>query len=187
MRYLLILCGLFTLLQPLSAREVAGIQLDEIIALPDQTSLSLNGAGIRSKFFFDIYVGALYVSQPPLKTPQAVLADTQAKRISMHFLYDEVSKKKLNAGWQDGFTLNQDDAQMAKLKERLEQFKTLFITVKKADVIYLDYLPDKGTQVTINNALKGTIPGFDFHQALVKVWLGDEPADWGLKEALLGE
>ena len=105
---------------------------------------------------------------------------------TMHFLYDEVSKEKLNSGWHDGFVLNQDDAQMAKLKQRLEQFKGLFITVKKGDVIYLDYFPDKGTQVTINNEVKGTIPGFDFHQALMKVWLGEEPADWNLKEALLG-
>jgi len=120
MRCLLKFCGLFTLLQPLSAREVARVQLDETITLPDQTSLSLNDAGIRTKFFFDIYVGALYVVQPQLKTPQAVLTNTQAKRISMHFLYDEVSKEKLNAGWQDGFILNQEDAQMAKLNERLE-------------------------------------------------------------------
>jgi len=54
-------------------------------------------------------------------------------------------------------------------------------------VIYLDYIPGKGTQVTVKNVLKGTIPCFDFHQALMKVWLGEEPADWGLKEALLGE
>ena len=186
MRYLLLFSSLFIFLNPVFAREIAGIQAEETITLSNQQTLSLNGAGIRSKFFFKIYVGALYVTEPPLKTPQAVLADTRAKRISMHFLYDEVSKEKLNSGWHDGFMLNQDEAQLTKLKQRLERFKGLFDAVKKGDVIYLDYLPNQGTQVTINKEVNGTIPGFDFHQALMKVWLGEEPADWDLKKAMLG-
>jgi len=189
MRHLLLilLCSSLSLFTTASAREVAGISIPEKITLANQQILSLNGAGIRTKFFFDIYVGALYVTQPGLKTTEAVLANTEAKRISMHFLYDEVSKEKLNTGWQDGFELNQDEAQMKKLKQRLNQFKALFITVKKGGVIEIDYIPGKGTQVTINTVVKGNIAGNDFHQALMKVWLGNEPADWGLKDALLGD
>ncbi|NOX76798.1 MAG: chalcone isomerase, partial [Gammaproteobacteria bacterium] len=44
------------------ALEVAKVNIPEQIKLAD-TTLTLNGAGIRSKFFFDIYVGALYLPQ----------------------------------------------------------------------------------------------------------------------------
>ncbi len=75
---------------------------------------------------------------------------------------------------------------MQSLQQRLNDFNHLFRTVARGDVIVLDYVPGKGTSVSINNELQGTVPGHDFNQALLKVWLGDEPADDDLKEAMLG-
>jgi hypothetical protein len=187
MRFLLLSLLLGQLSLPVYAREVAGVTLDEEIILSDNSKLGINGAGIRSKFFFKIYVGALYVSQPVLNSTQQVLSDPKAKRMFMHFLYDEVSKEKLNSGWQDGFENNLDEKAYAKLEPRLETFKSYFQAVQKGDVIELDYLPGQGTKITLNTVEKGLIPGKDFHQALMKVWLGEEPADWSLKDALLGQ
>ena len=185
MRFLLLFLLVSSFIFPSYAREIAGVVLDEEISLAKKTKLKLNGAGIRSKFFFEIYVGALYVTQPPLKTPEAVFSDPSAKRMLMHFLYDEVSKEKLNTGWQDGFENNLDEQTFSKLNQRLIAFNSYFATVNKGDVIYLDYIPEQGTKVTINSVEKGIVAGRDFHQALMSVWLGEEPADWGLKEALL--
>ncbi|HEB94298.1 MAG TPA: hypothetical protein ENI94_12735 [Gammaproteobacteria bacterium] len=78
---LLVLCFLFT---DVHARDVAGVTVPERITLAD-TALTLNGVGIRSKFFFDIYVGALYL---PEKTQNAETAINMPgpKRVLMHFL-----------------------------------------------------------------------------------------------------
>jgi hypothetical protein len=187
MRHLLLIWGLLSLATTSWAKQVAGIEIAESVSLPGNTVLMLNGAGIRSKFIFDIYVGALYVSKPPLASSESVINDQQAQRVSMHFLYDEVSKDKLNDGWQDGFDANHSKTELAKLSDRLADFKQLFVTVKKGDVINLDYLPEQGTLVSINNQTQGTVPGFDFHQALMKVWLGDIPADSNLKNGMLGQ
>jgi hypothetical protein len=62
----------------------------------------------------------------------------------------------------------------------------MFPTVKEGDVIYLDYIPGSGTRVTINGENKGLIPGRDFNNALLDIWLGEEPADKSLKKAMLG-
>jgi hypothetical protein len=40
--------------------------------------------------------------------------------------------------------------------------------------------------VTFNGEKKAVIEGADFYTALLDVWLGEEPADDGLKDALLG-
>lgn len=186
MRILLLLLLFGSVTISAQARNVAGIPIEEQVNITDKISLRLNGAGIRTKFIFNIYVGALYVTQPVLSTPQQVYADPLAQRMLMHFLYDEVSKDKLNNGWQEGFENNLDDNSFAQLKTRLHDFKGFFQAVKKGDEIFIDYLPDHGTRVSINSEIKGFIPGNDFHQALMKVWLGDKPADWELKEALLG-
>ena len=50
----------------------------------------------------------------------------------------------------------------------------------------LDYVPGSGTKVTIKGVEKGVVEGEDFNAALLDIWLGDEPADDDLKEAMLG-
>ena len=177
---------MFALALPASAREVAGVTLPETLTLHnDDTPLVLNGAGIRRKFFFRIYVGALYLPRR-VETAEAVLAQPGPKRVRMHFLYDEVPRAKLVKGWEEGFEANQDAASLAKLHPRLERFNALFPDVKRGDVIDLDYLPGRGTEVWINHSLAGSIEGGDFYRALLMVWLGAQPADADLREAMLG-
>ena len=176
---------LFFLPIGVSARDVAGVTVAEQITLAG-TPLKLNGAGIRSKFFFDIYVGALYL---PEKTQDAETAINMPgpKRVLMHFLYKEVSREKLIDGWNDGFKDNHSREQFKALEPKLDVFNQLFITVKRGDQITLDYLPETGTQVSINKQIKGSIPGEEFYPALLRVWLGKKPADSDLKEGMLGD
>lgn len=167
----------------LNAREISGISLPEQIELAGQ-QLPLNGAGIRTKFIFDIYVGALYLPQKTKDVKQA-LSMAGPKRVLMHFLYAEVEKETLTDGWTEGFENNLSSKHYEALKPRLQDFNKLFVTVKKGDQILLDYTPTSGTQVTINKQNKGSVPGADFYQALLMVWLGSDPADEDLKEAML--
>ncbi len=176
---------LFFLSATAYAQEVAGVKVPEQATLAN-TVLKLNGAGIRSKFFFKIYVGALYLPQKT-KNAETAISMNGPKRILMHFLYKEVEKEKLIEGWVDGFKDNHTSEQFDALKTKLEAFNALFVMVKRGDRIELDYLPETGTRVRINDQMKGSIPGKGFYSALLRVWLGEEPADSGLKEAMLGE
>lgn len=167
------------------AKEVAGVTLQEFITLGARPPLVLNGAGIRSKFFIKVYVGALYL---PARTrdADAVLRHTGPVAMHMYFLHSEVAKEKLVKAWNEGFEANLDAAERARLGARIERFNGLFRTVHKGDVIRLDYLPGTGTTVSINHETRGVIEGEDFMQAWLRLWLGREPADAGLKQGLLG-
>ncbi len=178
---------LLALSLPVAAREVAGVALPETLSLHnDATPLALNGAGVRRKFFFKIYVGALYLPRRAT-TAEAVFAQTGPKRVRMVFLYDTVSREKLAEGWNDGFAANQDSAALTRLRARLDRFNALFPDLRRGDVVDLDYLPARETtEVWINNVLAGSIDGADFNRALLAVWLGAEPADETLRAALLG-
>jgi len=59
-------------------------------------------------------------------------------------------------------------------------------TAKAGDVIYIDFLPGTGTRITVNGGVRGVIPGDDFSRALLRIWLGDHPADGDLKKGMLG-
>lgn len=168
---------------PVQAREIQKVNVAESIELAG-TTLNINGAGIRKKLWVKVYVGALYTATTATSA-EAVYAQSGPNRVAMHILYKEISKKKLVAGWNDGFEDNLPEAELSALRERLNQFNALFTTVVKGDTILLDYLPDTGTQVTINGTVQGSVPGKDFNTALLKVWLGKSPADSKLKKAML--
>lgn len=180
----ILLVGLL-LVGPVGAAEVEGVNVSESVEVGG-SKLLLNGAGVRTKFFFDIYVGALYLTRNTRKAEEAIDMDGP-KRVAMHILYGEVGKEKLVHGWKEGFMKNQPRKVMLSLNERLDRFNAMFSDVKKGDIILLDYMPDKGTSVTIRGERKGVIPGKDFNDALLAVWLGRKPADGDLKEAMLSQ
>lgn len=180
------LIGLLLLCQTASAREIAGAQVPENATLPGQAApLVLNGAGIRSKFFVKVYVGALYLPKHEA-TVAAILAAPAPASVRLHFLHSEVEAAKLVSAWNDGFTANQDETTLKTLQPRIDQFNGFFRTVRRGDVVRLDLLPAEGTQVWINEELRGTVPGADFQKALLEIWLGAKPADGSLKDGMLG-
>lgn len=183
-----LLISLFSLFLTFSihAQTIANIEIPDTVSHSEQsTKLLLNGAGIRTKFIFDIYIGSLYLEKKA-HSAEEIYNLAGEKRISMHFLYSEVSKEKLINGWNDGFENNLTTDELTKFKGQIEQFNSVFITVKKGDVINLNFIPTTGTEVIINNKSVGLVEGDKFFTALLKIWLGDEPADSDLKEAMLG-
>ncbi|HWL72643.1 MAG TPA: chalcone isomerase family protein, partial [Burkholderiaceae bacterium] len=58
---------------------------------------------------------------------------------------------------------------------------------KKGDVINFDYTADGGTRISVNGQPRGeAIPGADFFSAVLRIWLGEKPADEALKKGMLG-
>lgn len=166
-------------------REIAGVDVPETLSQADGTLLELNGAGIRSKFFFKIYIAELYL-QKKQNEVSALLAEDGGRRVVMHFLYDEVSEKDLVESWIDGFQKNGSAEQLNELSDQISAFNALFETVKKGDQIVLDYMVGKGTAVVIRGEEKGVIEGKPFNDLLLSIWLGKEPVGKDLRDDLLG-
>ncbi|GMR19506.1 MAG: chalcone isomerase family protein [Gammaproteobacteria bacterium] len=185
MRFLTILF-FFTFTALSQAAEVAGVKLPDQITSDNGTSLTLNGAGVRKKFFFKIYVAGLYLVSASTDAT-AILSSDQPNRMMMHFIYEEVEKEKLISGWNDGFQANLTSAELSALAPQIDKFNAMFDTMKKNDIIIFKYSPETGTKVVIRDVNKGTIPGHAFNQALLKIWLGAAPVTNGLKQSLLGK
>ncbi len=170
------------------AAEVEGVRLADKVRLSDSgPELVLNGAGLRTRAFFRVYVGALYLQQKTV-APQAVLADTGPKRVAMHMLRD-LAAEQLFTALNDGLKNNHAPADLAKFEPQVKQLEGIFSAVKSAksgDTILLDYVPGVGTRVVVNGTDRGAIAGEEFNRALLRVWLGDQPADAALKKAMLG-
>jgi len=181
--------GLLSLLAifPLGAAELAKVTIpDRITSDGSDNALVLNGAGIRYKFIFKIYIGALYLPEK-MAAAEEVINSSGPKRILMHFLYDKVEKQDLDKAWREGFSANHDDQTMTQLEQRINRFAALFTDAVEGDEIWLDNIPGAGTRVYLNGELKDTIPGDDFFPALLRIWIGSEPVTTALKRAMLGQ
>ncbi len=170
-----------------SAREVAGVKLDSRAQLAD-ANLLLNGAGVRTKLIFDIYVAALYLD---MKTDSAnvILDNTGPKRMTLVMKRD-VSTSELLDALNKGIADNVSPGMLEALSTSIRDFSTIFAgsqKVSEGDVIMVDYVPGFGTRVSINGELQGHVGGgLEFYSAFLGIWLGKHPVDDDLKDALLG-
>lgn len=167
------------------AIELDGIKVPETLNLDNQT-LELNGAGIRSKFFVDLYVGSLYTTE---KTDDAssVLNSETPVAIQLFITSKLITSEKLTEAVNEGFEKS-TGGQVEPLKDRLSAFIDVFqAEIVKGDNFVMFVTPGKGVDVYKNGKKLTTIKGDDFSRALLGVWLGDQPVDADLKADMLGE
>ena len=173
---------------PAFAAEVAGVKIEEKEKLAS-AELTLNGAGLRKRAFFQVYAIGLYLPEKKSVVTE-VMAATGPKRVAIHMLRD-VDADQFAGALADGVKDNHNEADAKVLEPRVKQLAATMMEMKEAKKgmrITLDWLPAAGTQVTVDGKPAGApIPGEDFYRALLRIWLGDKPVQDDLKKALLGE
>jgi hypothetical protein len=149
------------------------------------STLNLNGLGLRQATMLkvNVYVAALYVAQVTADA-DALLKAATPKELVLHFLRD-VHAADLSKAWDEGFEKNAKD-RLPALKERIQTLKGWTADMKTGQRLSFTYQPGTGIHVKVNGALKGTIAGDDFANALLSIWLGAHPPNPGLKTGLLG-
>ncbi len=184
-RLLVIVLVVFMMSPAAVAKQVGKVELpDSLMAGSDE--LLLNGAGFRKKLFIKVYAAGLYLKEKQTDPQKIMDADTPMA-IRMHFVYSEVSSKKLVDAWNEGF-VNGTGGNIATIQKEIDTFNSFFSQkAKKNDIYDIIYVPEQGVGVYIKGELKGTIKGLDFKKAVFSIWLGKKPADSKLKRKMLGK
>lgn len=187
----LLCCALLGLALSLPARavDVAGVNFADSTSLAG-SELKLNGAGLRVRFaVVKIYAIGLYLPQKA-GSADAALASTGPRRVQINTLR-ELTAEQLADALIEALEANHSAAEMSKLAPRVAQLRSTMLSIGKVaekTSIRLDYLPASGTRVIVGNEQKGSdIAGEDFFTAVLKIWLGNKPAQSDLKEQLLGK
>lgn len=168
--------------------DIAGVKVEDN-AMVAGTKLQLNGAGIRYKGPFKVYVGELYTTKKVTSWEELVAAPGP-KRLSM-VMTREIEAgpfgKLLTRGMED----NNPKSEMSKLVPGLIRMSEIFTTQKvllPGAVIHTDWIPGTGMVVTVNGKVQGEpFKEPEFFKALMGIWLGPQPAYWKLKDNLLGD
>ncbi len=173
---------------PARAVTVAGVAYTDSV---DQrgTALQLNGAGVRYKAVFKVYTAALYLPKKA-NTPEEVMAMPGPKRINITMLR-EIDANELGKLFTRGVEDNTGRGELSKLVPSLYRMGQVFAEQKKllpGDTFELDWMPGVGTVLLVKGKPQGEpFPEAEFFNALLRIWLGPSPADWKLKDALLGK
>lgn len=174
-----LLSALLLLAPSAHAGKLAGVTLPDTLSLGGQ-QLVLNGMGLREKYFIDIYVAGLYVTQKTTDSSTVIRSDAP-KQITMHMTYD-LSKDKLAEAMREGLATSTEAAARA----HVETLAGWMEDVKPGDQILLRYVPGQGTTVVVKGQTKGTIAGPEFMRAIWGIYVGPRPPTSALKKGLMG-
>jgi len=172
-----------SLAAPSLAKEVGGVALPETAAAGGKT-LQLNGAGLRSKLFVKVYVGALYLEQRA--TDVAAITSSDAPWLVTMTFKRGVEKEKIVGAFKEGFE-NNSKGDLAELLPALARVEAGLKDFKEGEVFSIGYAPGTGSTLTPPGGAPIVVEGKKFGDALLRNWLGDKPADGDLKKGMLGK
>lgn len=179
--------GLFALNTLAATLEIHGVKLEDTAEVQG-TRLQLNGAGTRYKGPFKVYVAGLYLGKKA-GTPAEVVNQPAAKRLSITMVRD-IDAAELGKLLTRGMEDNMGKGEMSKLIPGLMRMSQIFSEQKKmvaGDNFLIEWIPGSGSVITVKGKVQGEpFKEPEFFKALMSIWLGPAPADWKLKDALLG-
>ena len=168
--------------------EVAGVKFANTLQV-GSSKLQLNGAGVRYKVVFKVYAAALYLTDKAT-TPEAVLAAPGPRHLQIVMLR-EIDANELGKLFTKGMEQNAPREEFSKSIAGIMRMSDIFSSRKKlvaGDSFAVEWVPGTGTVITVNGKPEGApIKEPEFYSSLMKIWLGNSPADAGLKDALLGK
>ncbi len=169
------------------AVTVADVKYEPTQTLGDST-VQLNGAGVRYKAVFKVYTAGLYLEKKA-STPQEVASQRGPKRLSITMLR-EIDSTELGKLFSRGMEDNMDRAAFSRIVPGVLRMSQIFSDHKKlqaGDQFMIDWIPGTGTVITVKGKVQGEpFKEPEFFNALLGIWLGNLPADFKLKDALLG-
>lgn len=166
--------------------EVGSVTLPNTVTFGGE-ELALNGAGIRKKaFVLKLYSGGLYLQTKSSNAKEIVNAD-ETMAIKLVITSGFVSSEAMSDAVRDGFDASMN-GNTSSLSSEIDKFITFFgEEIVEGNTFDITYQKGKGVVAYKNGKELGTIQGMPFKRALFGIWLGNDPADSKLKQAMLGK
>lgn len=164
------------------ALELDGVKLPDSVTA-GQSSLTLNGAGTRRATIFRVrvYVAGLYLERKS-GSAEEILASTGTKQLTMRFAR-AVDADDISDAWKRGFEEN--NPKTAPLLTKLSYLTNGLGDMEVGSSMTLTF---SAQGVTLQaGRLTNTVNDPNFATAVLRIWLGTNPPDEGLKAGLLGK
>ena len=161
---------------------VAGVEFDDVIELGPER-LVIEGAGLhRYMIVLKGYAAALYLGQGHSSDE---LFDDIPKCLQIVYFHPIPAQGFVRAT-QHGFEANLAPEDLEELKDQIGRLYECYQDVKKQDRYSFIYHPSTGPELQLNGEILCRFDSLQFANAVLSIWLGENPLDKRLKEDLLG-
>lgn len=171
-----------------SALTIDGYEIPQVIpATSDHAELKLNGASMRVVYgVVDSYIGKLYLENPETDE-KALVEANEYKRMTFQVVMKRISGRRMAKAMYEALQINLSAEEAAKLEARLQQMVDMFDgSLREGQEGYIEWVPGVGSRIVIKGDVKGIIPGKDLNDAILNIWVGDNPVGATFKRQVLG-
>ncbi|OHX64501.1 chalcone isomerase family protein [Flammeovirga pacifica] len=162
--------------------KVSNITLQQYINIEGR-KMELNGAGVRTKYLFPVYVSSLYL-QDKSSNPNEVLYNIDHKIVQVDIISSLITKEQFKESVKEGLEYFRESSD-------IDHEIDMFLSVIKDEVVLGDKFQfvaeDSVCKIFKNNKELIVIDGKKFQKALFSIWLGNKPIDDNLKDEMLGK
>ena len=139
---------------------------------------------VTYKLLFKLYDAALFAEAGA--TAEQVLARNCSFRLEFRYLRS-ISKATILKSADHMLAKNLNAEALPQIAAATQQLHAAYRSVETGDVSSLTYITGVGTTFAINGEQLITIPGKDFAQYYLQIWLGEHPVSVQLRDRLLGK
>ena len=182
---LLLAISLAFLSSTVSAATIGGVNVPDTHQYGGK-NLVLNGAGVRKRFFIQIYVGALYLTAKS-NDGNTLAKANQPMTMRIEMTTDRADPAKMKASITEGFK-KATGGNLAPIQADLDKFIAVFEAgVAKGDIFEFSHVPGSGLHALRNSQRVAVLTNPAFKETLFAVWLSNKAVDTGLRDKLLGK
>lgn len=157
------------------------------VDLGNGVKLQLNGLGIARELSGDLYIAGLYGDSRTNNADYFLRPDVP-KRMAMRVVADKLYGRRFGQMWRERILINNERKVVQDLTEEVLDFVEAFsLNMVAGDQINFDYVPGKGTRITLNNADVIQIKKPEFFAVALKTWTGERPPSTQFRQGILGE
>jgi len=184
MRRLFVVFGLILVPAIAVGVTVEGNKYPVMVTIAGKT-FKLVGAGLREKWWVDVYTMAAYSASGSCK-PSEIINKDEAKYLRLDMKRD-VSAEKMASTIGESFEEHMPEDASPELKKQRKTFESYFKSeCTEGTRLEFIYLPGVGTVLKQNGKLMGpTLTGVAFHRVLWDIYFGKETCCEDLKEQIL--
>lgn len=167
---------------------IADHEIEPVIPASSQhPELKLNGASLRLYYgFVETYIGKLYVENPTTDEKALIEAD-EYKRMVFKVVMKRISGRRMAKAMYDALQSNLSQEEALSLESRLVMMVDMFDSkLNRGEEGYIEWVPGVGSRIVINDEVKGIIPGKDLNDAIINIWIGENPIGSTFKKHILG-
>lgn len=170
-------------------QNVSAVTIEEVV-LEDELNINgkklyIVGAGVRTKFFMDLYVGSLYAEKGE-GSADSVMNGVGTALIRLDIISSMITSEKMESATREGFE-NATGGDVVQIQEQIEAFINVFKEEIKVDDTFVFEANGGKVRIVKNGTEALVIDSPEFRAALYGIWLSEEPADEDLKEAMLSQ